>query len=690
MTATLRPHRPDAPPRAPRTTFAQRLTGRRGSVVVLVLALLLVGIVSALLGSAEAPERADDYPASAESAVVADELETFPGSDQAPVLLVATKGGAPLTEQDTSALDEMAQRLGSPGDPSPARVSEDGEAASITLPVEAAEDSDANVALIEDLRTDIAEHTPDGMTVEVTGGPAFGADISSSFDGANVTLLAVTIAVVAVLLLLTYRSPVLWLVPLTVVGIADQLAGTVTAAVGEVSGLPFDAGIVSVLVFGAGANYALLLISRYREELHDREDHRAALVTAWRATVPAILASNATVVLALATLLLATVPGTRGLGLASAVGLAIALLAVLLVLPAALALAGRRAFWPFIPRPGDERTHDGIWGRVSRAVLARPVAHLVAGVALLAVLASGLLGASLGLSQADSFRTASESADGLVTVGEHFPAGAAAPFSVTTDEGRLPATVSALESVDGVTTVAPSGTHAGRASLTVIGEPSPGTSESLALASELRTAAHDVSGADARVGGGSAELLDARTAAEEDLRTVVPLVLLVSVAVLVVLLRTLVGPLVLLAVNVSSALAAMGLGAWLDEHLVGNPALDVQVPLVAFLFLVALGIDYTIFLMHRARAEATDHGTREGVARSVARTGAVITSAGVVLAAVFAALGVLPLVVLGQLGLVVGLGVLLDTLLVRSVVVPAVTALLGDRFWWPGRVASRP
>ncbi|HBO54507.1 MAG TPA: hypothetical protein DD664_05265, partial [Janibacter terrae] len=455
-------------------------------------------------------------------------------------------------------------------------------------------------------------------------------------------------------------------------------------------GLPFDAGIVSVLVFGAGTNYALLLISRYREELHEHADHRAALAVAWRATVPAILASNATVVLALGTLLLASVPGTRGLGLASAVGLVIALVAVLVALPAALTLVGRRVFWPFVPRPGDRPGHDGVWAKVARRVVARPGPHLVGGLAVLAVLASGLSGASVGLAQADSFRTASESADGLVTVGEHFPAGSLAPFAVTTREGSTAATVSALESVDGVSTVVPAGTDgAGLARLTVIGEHSPGTPASLDLARDLRTSAHAVPGADALVGGGSAELLDARTAAESDLTTVAPLVLLVSLVVLVLILRALIGPLVLLLLNAASALAAIGLGAWLDEHLLGHAALDVQVPLLAFLFLVALGIDYTIFLMHRARAETGGHGTREGVARAVARTGAVITSAGVVLAAVFAALGVLPLVVLGQLGLVVGLGVLLDTLLVRTVVVPAATALVGDRFWWPGRVASR-
>lgn len=657
---------------------------------MLVLAVLVAGLASALLGSAEAPPRGDAYPASAESAVVAKQIEGFPGSDTAPVLLVATKGGdARLTSADERALGELATDLGaSRAHP---QVSEDGMAATVTVPVEVSEDSATQVATIEDLRAEVADHAPTGLDVQVTGGPAFGADIASAFDGADFTLLAVTIGVVALLLLLTYRSPVLWLVPLTVVGIADQVAGRVTAAVGEASSLPFDAGIVSVLVFGAGANYALLLISRYREELHEHDDHRVALRAAWRATVPAIVASNATVVLALATLLLAAVPGTRGLGLASAVGLVIALAAVVLVLPAALALVGRRVFWPFVPRPGDDLSHEGIWARVARSVVRRPAAFLAGGLAVLVVLASGLLGARVGLSQADSFRTASESADGLVTVGEHFPAGSAAPFVITTDADKTDAVTTAVEAVPGVTTVAPSGTDGqGLARLTVIGEPAPGSPASLELASDLRTAAHDVTGADAHVGGGSAELLDARTAADADLRTVVPLVLLVSLVVLVVLLRALVGPLVLLALNALSALAALGLGAWLDEHLLGHPALDVQVPLVAFLFLVALGIDYTIFLMHRARAEAADHGTREGVARAVARTGAVITSAGVVLAAVFAALGVLPLVVLGQLGLVVGLGVLLDTLVVRTLVVPAATALLGERFWWPGRVASRP
>lgn len=690
MTPDLRPAPSQPSPTATRSPFVQRILGRRGAAFVLVLAVLAVGLASVLLGSAQAPPRGAAYPESAESAVVAEQLEGFPGSDTAPVLLVATKGdGGTLSTADERGLAQLARELGA-GERAHVQVSDDGLAATVSVPVATSDDSATQVQTVTDLRADVADHAPADLTVQVTGGPAIGADIASSFDGADFTLLAVTIGVVALLLLLTYRSPVLWLMPLLVVGVADQLAGTVTAAVGEASGLPFDAGIVSVLVFGAGANYALLLISRYREELHEHDDHRTALAAAWRATVPAIVASNVTVVLALATLLLAAVPGTRGLGLASAVGLLVALAAVVLVLPAALALVGRRVFWPFVPRPGDDLSHAGVWARVARRVVARPALHLGAGLAVLAVLASGLLGARVGLSQADSFRTASESAAGLQVVAEHFPAGSAAPFVVTTDEGSATRLTSTLQQVPGVTAVAPAGKDGqGLARVTVIGEPAPGTPASLDLAERLRESAHAVPGANALVGGGSAELLDARSAAEADLVTVVPLVLLVSLGVLVVLLRALVGPLVLLALNAASALAALGLGAWLDEHLLGHPALDVQVPLVAFLFLVALGIDYTIFLVHRARAEAVEHGTRDGVARAVARTGAVITSAGIVLAAVFAALGVLPLVVLGQLGLVVGLGVLLDTLLVRTVVVPAATALVGDRFWWPGRVASR-
>ncbi|MGH3353626.1 MAG: MMPL family transporter, partial [Nocardioides sp.] len=524
--------------------------------------------------------------------------------------------------------------------------------------------------------------------LQVTGGPAFGADVASAFDGADFTLLLVTILIVALLLIITYRSPVLWLVPLIVVALADGLAGRVTAAAGALWSFEFDAGIVSVLVFGAGTNYALLLISRYREELQASDDDRLALSRAWRKTVPAVLASNVTVVLALLTLAFATIPMTRGLGVPAAIGLLIALLAVLFVLPPFLAVCGRRLFWPFIPRPGGARTQGGTWRAVASRVAKRPMMSLLGGLALLAVMATGLFGTSVGLDQVEKFRVQSESAAGLETLAAHFPAGEAQPIYVIADSAAADEVVSEASQVEGVVRAHPAGTteDGSATKIMVTSDYSPGTERSLEQITELREAVGPITGADALVGGAVATELDARDGNEHDLLLVAPLVLAVSFLVLLLLLRSLVAPVLLLLVNLTSAIAAIGAGAWLSRTLFDQPALDLQVPILAFLFLVALGIDYTIFLVHRARAEAAELGTKAGMVEAVTHTGSVITSAGIVLAAVFAALGVLPLVVLGQLGLIVGVGVLVDTLVVRTVIVPAIFSLVGDRIWWPGRL----
>ncbi|GAA3617444.1 MMPL family transporter [Marihabitans asiaticum] len=674
---------------------ASAVTGRLGARVALALGILVAVVITVLLGSVEAPPRGSGVPDGAESAGVAEQLEQRPGSDIAPVLLVGSRGdGSELTDADLGYLADLGTTLGEQTghQASPPRPSEDGQAAMVAVPMTLSAQSTGDAETIGALRDRVADSpTPPGLEVSITGGPAFGADVASAFDGADLRLLLVTVAVVAVLLLLTYRSPVLWLVPLAVVGLADQVAGRVAAAAGSLSGLDFDAGIVSVLVFGAGTNYALLLISRYREELRREADHRLALARALTATTPAILASNLTVVLALLTLLLAAVPSTRGLGLASAAGLLVALAAALIVLPAALALCGRRIFWPFVPQPGTEGEQaKGVWGRVASAVGRRPAAVLTAGTVLLAVLASGLLGTSVGLSQEDSFRGGSESARGLAVVAEHFPAGETAPLTITAAARAVPGVQAAAEDVPGVVSVRPSGAPAdGTAVLTVVGEPAPGTPASRELVASLRDAVHEVPGAEALVGGASAESLDAREAAKRDLLVVAPLILAVVALVLLVLLRSVLAPLVLLTLNIASAMAALGLGSFLSRTVLGFPALDTAVPLMAFLFLVALGVDYTIFLVHRARHEAATHGTRAGMVRAVERTGAVITSAGIVLAGVFAALGVLPLVVLAQLGLIVGIGILIDTLLVRTMLVPAAVEILGDRFWWPAAAPSR-
>ena len=669
------------------------LTSRRGAWITLALGLLLsLGIMGGL-GGAQAPPRASAAPTTSESARVADLVKQFPDADIQSVLIVATRDdGAVVSEADTTAMTALGQSLprvdGHPA--SPAVTSSDGRAALVQVPLVASDDNGANADTITQLRELVRAQTPAGMSVLVTGGPAFGADIAQAFDGANITLLLVTIAVVALLLLLTYRSPILWLVPVIVVGLADQLAAVLTRALGSAADLSFDAGIVSVLVFGAGTNYAMLLISRYREELRHESDHRAALARAWRATVPAIVASNATVVVALATLALAVIPGTRGLGVASALGLVVALVAVLTLLPAALAVAGRRIFWPVVPAVDRTDDHDAsFWGSVAGGVMRRPAAVVASGLLVLGVLAAGLVGTTVGLAQTDQFRVASESATGLEVLSQHFPAGAAQPLTVVTRADHVDALTAALSGVPGVDSARPvDGTTPGAtplARISVTTTADPGTAAARETVEAVRSASHAVSGADALVGGQQAVDLDARDGSSRDLVLIVPLILLVNALVLVALTRSLVAPLVLLGVNLVSALATIGAGSWIGRHLLDWPALDLQVPLLSFLFLVALGIDYTIFLVHRARSEAVIHGTRAGMVRAVAGTGAVITSAGLVLAAVFAALGVLPLVALGQLGLIVGLGVVIDTFLVRTVLVPGIFGLLGDRIWWPTR-----
>jgi RND superfamily putative drug exporter len=671
---------------ATRARLSDRLTSRRGAWISLGIVLFTFVALFGLFSRIDAPSGNDTAPADSESSRVSALLDEFPDADEQSVIVVASRADAgELTASDIDALGDLVPALDDHTglESSPPSISDDGEAAVIVAPITVGEDNAETADIVKDLRESLP--AVDGLTLQVTGGPAFGADITSSFDGADFTLLLVTIIIVAMLLIITYRSPVLWLLPLIVVAFVDQLAGKVTGALGSWLDLQFDAGIISVLVFGAGTNYALLLISRYREELAVNDDHRAALSIAWRKTVPAIVASNVTVVLALLTLALAVIPGTRGLGISAAAGLLIALAAVLFALPPVLAVCGRRVFWPFVPKPGAPVRRESVWHRIAIGVSRRPVVSLVAGLALLGVMSAGLIGTSVGLDQAEKFRVQSESAAGLEVLAAHFPAGESQPMFIVASSSHADEVITAVEDVDGVVRAHPTGetTDGDLTRIMVTGEYAPGSTESLALVTELRAIVHDVPGADALVGGATATDLDARAGNMQDLLLIAPLVLAVSFIVLLVLLRSIVAPILLLLVNLISAAAAIGAGAWLSRVVFDQPALDLQVPLLSFLFLVALGIDYTIFLVHRARAEAAVVGTREGMVRAVSHTGAVITSAGIVLAAVFAALGVLPLVTLGQLGLIVGVGVVIDTLVVRSVIVPALFSILGDRIWWP-------
>ena len=673
-----------------RTPLPERLTSRRGAWISLGLVLTIMVVLFGVFGSAKAPALNDQAPAGSESSRVSELMQKFPNAEEQSVLVVASReDGAAFSDADLDALKGLLPVLDglSDADSTGPMVSDDGQAALLVAPITVGETNSDTAQVIKAMRAALADNTPDGIALHVTGGPAFGADVAASFEGADFTLLLVTILIVAVLLIVTYRSPVLWLIPLTAVGLADGLAGRLTAAAGAQWDLQFDAGIISVLVFGAGTNYALLLISRYREELQTTDDHRAALATAWRATVPAILASNVTVVLALLTLVLAVIPGTNGLGVSSAIGLLIALAAVLFLLPPLLAVCGRKVFWPFVPRPGETARQGGVWRRIASTVVRQPAPSLLAGLALLAVMSAGLFGTSVGLDQIEKFRVQSESAAGLVVLSEHFPPGEAQPVYVIANAAEAEAVVTAVKDLDGVVRAHPIGTtdDGSLTKIMVTSEYAPSSEESLAQITQLRDVVHAVPDADALVGGAVATDLDARDGNERDLLVVAPLVLLVAFVVLVLLLRSIVAPVLLLLVNLASALGAIGAGAWLSRVLFDQQALDLQVPLLSFLFLVALGIDYTIFLVHRARSEAAVRGTRAGMVEAVAHTGSVITSAGIVLAAVFAALGVLPLVTLGQLGLIVGVGVIVDTLVVRTVIVPAIFTLVGDRIWWPGK-----
>ncbi|WP_019695523.1 MMPL family transporter, partial [Mycobacterium avium] len=500
---------------------------------------------------------------------------------------------------------------------------------------------------------------------------------------------AVTASVVALLLIATYRSPVLWLVPLLVVAFADRVAAAVGTAVASLTGLSFDgatSGITSVLVFGAGTNYALLLISRYRQELRRHAGHRDALRRAVHRAGPAIVASNATVVLALLTLLLAATPSTRSLGALAACGLVIAAVSVLVVLPPLLAVCGRRLFWPFIPvdRPATE---SGAWRRVAEWVAGRPALAAVAAVAVLAALGGGLWGTRIGLSQTEQFRVRADSVAGYHVLAQHFPAGLANPTLVVADTGHAAAVHQAIAATPGVVSATESGrSPSGLTQWSVVIDAPPSSVRAFDIVAALRDSTR-AADSGALVGGADAAALDVRDAATHDRVLLIPAILAVILIVLAVLLRSVMAPPVLLVATMLGALGALGLGGWVSLHLFGFPALDYTTPLFAFLFLAALGVDYTIFLVTRAREETARHGTRQGMVEAVAATGGVITSAGIVLAAVFCVLAVLPLMVLTQLGIIVGLGILLDTFVVRTLVIPALFTLVGDRIWWPNNPA---
>ncbi|GAA1371941.1 MMPL family transporter [Catellatospora chokoriensis] len=668
--------------------------GRRTAWSVLT-AWLLIAVAATMFaktGDVETNDLSSWLPASAESTRALELAEReFPAAEPEQLLLVYVRdGGLTTADRDAAAADATALAALAAGPVPPPIPSEDGAALLVTVPLSPAQTADEAVGpVLDQARTVLTEGLPAGLGAWMTGGPAAGADFDAAFDSLDTTLLGVTVGVVALLLLLTYRSPVLLLVPLFAVGVASQLASALVYVGAKYLGLVVNgasAGILTVLVFGAGTDYALLLISRYREELTRHADHRQAMRLALRHSLPAIIASAVTVILALLTLLAAGLNSTRGLGPVAALGIVSALLAMTTLLPALLVMCGRRVFWPLVPAvrgAAEPARGPGLWARTAGYVSrhARPI-WIVTALGL-AALSLGATTLDTGLRQSESFVTKPDSVRGFEVLATHFPAGSGDPTEVylnTTTADRVTGTLRGLPGVAEVGEAEPS-LAGGWTRLRIVLADAPSSDRAEQTVLRLRDAAHAVDPS-ALVGGATAQELDENTTMDADLRLLIPLILAVVLGVLIVLLRSLVAPLLLLGSVLLSFGAALGAAA-LIYHAIGFPAIDRSVLLHGFLFLVALGVDYTIFLMTRAREEVAVHGHAEGVTRALSVTGSVITSAGVVLAATFSVLSLMPVVFMMQVGILVGIGVLLDTFIVRTLLVPALVHHVGPRTWWP-------
>ncbi|MFC0627853.1 MMPL family transporter [Kribbella deserti] len=692
MTSQLR-----APDRSGADT---RPKGSRTKTVVpwLMLAVWLGLVVGGLslagkLDSVTRDGQADYLPASAQSTKVLLAEAELPGGESG-LLVVVYERPAGLQPGDREAVvrghTELAERFGNATAAPPEIIdSADGTALMYALPL-GQEAINEEARATADARALLADR-PNGLNAYVTGPAALGADMDEVFDAVDATLMLATAVVVAVLLILTYRSPLLWLVPLTAVGVAAIMSMGVVYALTQIFDLTvtsMSSALLIVLVFGAGTDYALLLVSRYREELHNHERPIDAMLAALRGAGPAILASAATVVAGLLCLLAADLNSTSGLGPVGAAGIGSTLLVMLTLFPALLVVLGRRVFWPFVPRLGVEPHESGSrWARLGELVARRRVVSWAVPLVILGGLALGMVGASGSLPQLDQFaRSTPESVTGAKLIEARYPDQSGQPLTVMSRPDHSREVLAAVERTPGVAEAEIGRTSDNWVEISVIPVDSPESAGETATIKRLRERVHQVAGADVLVGGPSAEKLDEAEANKSDRNLVMPLILLVVLAILALLLRAIVAPLVLVATVVVSFFGALGLCNLLFEQVLGFAGLEPSVPLIGFLFLVALGVDYNIFLMTRVREEAAQHGTVEGTKRGLAVTGGVITSAGVVLAATFAVLATLPLVMLVEIGILVAVGVLIDTLLVRSIVVPALTMSLGSRIWWPSKL----
>ena len=691
--------------------------------VILVLTwLALAGVGGPTFGRLDevsSNDQASFLPASAEATAAQDWQSKFRDSDEVPGVIVLESDDALTPAQlgefaslrtELEGLDTGSAVIG----PIP---SEDGKAVQFIVPIDSSKEVKE---VVQELRETVTESAPEGIKTYVTGPAGLAADLTAAFAGIDGILLLVALGAVFVILLAVYRSLLLPIVVLLTSVFALCAAILLVFGMAKAGWIQLNGqsqGILSILVIGAATDYALLFVARFREALTHTTNRTAAVLTAWKASVEPILASGATVIIALLCLLFSDLNSNKALGPVAAAGILCSLFAALTLLPALMALLGRAAFWPFRPKlvPADQREPElvtglegqkGLWRATGSLVSRRPRTVWVASVLLLVVAAGGLLQLKAnGVPQTDVILTASNAVDGQDALARHFDAGSGSPAVVVADQGKAQEVLDRVKAADGVGEAyllaqgsvpitgapgAPSApdVHDGKVLINATLNNAADSLEAEETVKALRAEVKTVD-PDALVGGVTATALDTNTTAQRDLVIIIPVVLIVILFILMLLLRSVVAPVLLVLSVVLSYAAAMGVSAFVFNTIFGFPGADATVPLFGFVFLVALGVDYNIFLMSRVREESLKHGTRPGILRGLGVTGGVITSAGVVLAATFAALGVIPIMFLVQLAFIVAFGVLLDTVLVRSLLVPALAYDIGPRIWWPGKL-GRP
>ena len=717
------------------TKTKTRVKGRKPLyiAIVAIIAWLAIGGFSgpvfSKISSVQENDNSAFLPESAESTIASEVIVKFQDqdSDLIPTLILLEGAVSPSANPQTfAAINQYAQTLPTkmvpeankplsyylaPGVPLTVIPSQDGKAALISFQIDSVASGEsigkepALPLIVEFMREDLkATFEPQSVDSYVTGPGGIFADLFGAFGSIDTTLLLTTLGVVSIILILVYRSPLLWLIPLLNAVFALTFATFIVYHLAKNDVIDLNGqtqGILDVLVLGAATDYALLLISRYREELHQHESRYDAMKVAWRGTVEPILASGGTVIAGLMVLLLSDLSSNRGLGPVGSVGIFCAMLASLTLLPAALILFGRWIFWPKVPRfDHEDEKLSGIWAKVGSLVDRSPrKIGLITGAALLVFAGFAASLNTSGVAQTDVFTREQESVVGLERLGTHFPSGEGTPVEIVVAEDKVAAVTAAIRAIDQVATVEPAMVRDmttglpttqpkvvdGKVLLNAILKIPADSQEAKELIPTLR---ESIKGADATalVGGQTAIGFDIDQSSRRDNQVIIPIVLILIALILGLLLRSILAAGILLFTVVLSFAATLGVCALVFENLFGFPSTDAAFPLFAFVFLVALGIDYNIFLMTRVREEAQKIGTRAGIIKGLTVTGGVITSAGIVLAATFGVLGVLPLVFLAQLGFAVAFGVLLDALVVRSLLVPAIVRVIGPKIWWPSKL----